>query len=140
MMKMMMTMMILGGLTMFENLKHKNPRKGKWHDSEPIGTGQARGFTKSPGVTEYSIKGNEGSRMVNCRICGFPCDIERDSRAKTGSWAGWGINQGTQLTAGTSIGDARTPAAGSVGQSPDRYYERDISAGCPSCGTLNYAD
>lgn len=125
---------------MFENLKSKNPRKGKWHDSQPIGHGKARGFSPSSGVTNFSVKGNEGSRMVNCRTCGFPCDTERDAKAKGGSWAGIGVNQGVALTAGTSIGDARVPAAGVVSQHADTYYERVIIAGCACCGTLNYAD
>ena len=78
--------------------------------------------------------------MIRCKICGFPCDRERDAKAKEGSWAGLGVNEGVQLTAGTSIGDRRVPAAGSVGKTADSYYSRVITAGCPCCGYLTYAD
>ena len=122
---------------MFQNLKTKNPRKGKWHNSSNVGT-SGSGFSHAPDATTFSIKGNEGSRMVNCRICGFPCDMERDVKSKYGTWAGWGINQGTQLTAGTSVGDRRVPAAGTVATTVDTYYDRTITGGCPACGTLVY--
>lgn len=125
---------------MFENLKTKNTNNSKYIDLPPIGSNQARGFSVSPGATSYSIKTNEKSRLVRCNICGFPCDIERDAQAKYGSWAGFGINQGSAQTAGHSIGDARVPAAGSVSQKADTYYNRDITAGCPACGSLVYAE
>ena len=123
---------------MFSNLKSKNPKKGKWKNIPNAGSYPSNGFHHSPGATTFNVKGNEASRMVNCRVCGFPCDLERDSKAKGGSWAGFGINQGVALTAGTSIGDARVPAAGVVSQKADTYYERNVFAGCPCCGTLNY--
>ena len=123
---------------MFQNLKTKNIRESKWHDRLPAGSYPSQGFHKSPSVTSYTIKGNEASRMVNCRICGFPCDLERDSKAKEGSWAGLGINQGEQLSAGTSIGDRRIPAAGDISTKVDTYYDRTITGGCPCCGSLLY--
>lgn len=42
--------------------------------------------------------------------------------------------------AGSSIGDKRVPAAGSIGKTADSYYARVITGGCPCCGCLNYAD
>ena len=129
-----------GFISMFENLKSKNGRQSKYEDRPNAGSYPSEGFSHAAGASSYSVKGNEASRLVRCRVCGFPCDKERDSKAKEGSWAGIGVNQGVQLTAGTSIGDARVPAAGNVGQTPDKYYDRVISGGCPACGTLNYAD
>ena len=95
-------------------------------------------FSKSPGVTSFSFKGNEKDRLVRCRHCGFPCDLERDVLLKDGSYAGFGINQGAQLEAGTSVGDRVVPAATTVASSVDKYYARSVSAGCPSCGSLVY--
>ena len=95
-------------------------------------------FNHIPGVTTFTFKGNEKDRMVNCRICGFPCDKERDVKQQEGSWAGFGISQGEQLSAGTSIGDRRVPAAGAVATTVDQYYSRTIVGGCPCCGCLTY--
>ena len=123
---------------MFGNLKHKNARQSQWHDIPNVGMGNMDGFNKSSGATSFGFKGNEGSRMVRCRICGFPCDKERDTKAKYDTWAGLGISQGQQLTAGTSIGDRRVPAAGVVVTTVDTYYDRVITGGCPMCGCLTY--
>lgn len=94
---------------MFENLKSKNSRQSKYKDMPNAGSYPSRGFSHAAGATTFTIKGNEASRLVRCRVCGFPCDKERDSKAKEGSWAGFGINEGQQLTAGTSIGDISSP-------------------------------
>lgn len=118
---------------MFQNLKVKNHRKSKWKNMA-----NANNFHLSPSASSGSVKGNEADRMVNCRICGFPCDKERDAKSNYNSFAGFGINQGAQLTAGASIGDKRVPAAGSVSTSPDQYYNRQVVAGCPACGSLVY--
>ena len=118
---------------MFENLKSKNHRKGTWKNMD-----NANNFHLSPSATTGAVKGNEADRMVNCRICGFPCDKERDSKSRYGSWAGLGVVQGVQLTAGTSIGDRRVPAAGVVATTVDQYYEHVIGGGCPCCGALVY--
>ena len=118
---------------MFRNLKSKNPRQSTWKDIP-----HADNFHLSPGVDTGNPKGNEASRMVRCRICGFPCDKERDSKAKDGSWAGLGVSQGVQLNAGTSIGDRRVPAAGAVATTVDQYYNRTVVGGCPACGCLTY--
>ena len=118
---------------MFEPLKSRNSRESHW-ENRP----NADHFNHSPGTTSFQVKGNEASRMVRCRVCGFPCDKERDSRAKSDSWAGIGVNQGELLTAGTSIGDARVPAAGTVNTKPDSYYSRTIVGGCPCCATWDY--
>jgi len=118
---------------MFENLKSKNNHKGTWKNME-----NATNYHISPGASTSTVKGNEKDRMVNCRVCGFPCDMERDGMAKDGSWAGLGIAFGTQLTAGTSIGDRRVPAAGAVATTVDQYYNRTVNTGCPCCGTLTF--
>lgn len=146
---------------MFQNLKHRSGHYSNWHDIP-----NANNYHLSPGVSTGNPKGNEGSRMVRCRICGFPCDKERDSRAKDGSWAGLGVSYGQQLTAGTSIGDALGSVPGQVdylldtdgsfilddngdkiiveesqsmfGKVPDKYYEITHRGGCPSCGCLTY--
>ena len=123
---------------MFENLKYKNTKESKYEDRPNAGTYPSQGFSVSPGATSYSVKGNEKSRLVRCRICGFPCDKERDGRADYNTWAGLGINQGEALTADTSIGDARVPAAGAVNQKADTYYSRTISSGCACCGSMIY--
>lgn len=115
---------------MFQHLKTKNARKGKWKNME-----NADNFHISPGATTGQTKGNEADRMVNCRICGFPCDLQRDGKAKDGSWAGLGVTFSEQLSAGTSIGDRRTTAGVT---SVDQYYNRTISSGCPNCGCLTY--
>lgn len=87
------------------------------------------------------IQGNEKNRLVRCRVCGFPCDKERDVQAKEGSWAGYGISQGDQLTAGSSpLSDGRTVSASGGAQNKDKYYNRTITAGCPGCGTLSYTE
>lgn len=59
-------------------------------------------FSKSPGTTSSVTKANEASRLVRCKHCGWICDKERDVRLKDGSYAGFAINQGSQLTAGAS--------------------------------------
>lgn len=59
-------------------------------------------FSKTPGVTSTVTKGNEAERLVRCRVCGFPCDLERDVNLKDGSWAGFGITQGAQQTASST--------------------------------------
>lgn len=94
-------------------------------------------FSRSPGTDSSVTKTNE-TRLVRCRVCGFICDTERDLRLKDGSWAGFGIQQGVQKTAATSKGDSKTPAAGTVSGSPDKYYDRQIVGGCPCCGTYTY--
>ena len=118
---------------MFQNLKSKNAKQSVWRNMP-----NANNFHVSPGATFGQPKGNEADRMVRCRVCGFPCDKERDMKARPNTWAGLGISQGAALTAGTSIGDRRVPAAGAVGQTADTYYNRTITGGCPCCGCLIY--
>lgn len=130
---------------MFQNLKSKN-NKGSTYKNLPTGPypDGLHNFHSNPkSSTDASqstapYKGNEKDRLVRCRTCGFPCDKERDAMSKDNTWAGLGITQGVQLTAGTSIGDKRVPAAGSVAKSPDKYYNRSVVSGCPSCGDLLY--
>lgn len=118
---------------MFGNLKSKNSQSSVFKDMLPM----RDNFNRAPGASSSVTKHNE-SRLVRCRVCGFICDTERDLRLKDGSWAGFGISQGVQKTAGTSIGDAKTPAAGSVSGTPDKYYDRTVRGGCPCCGTYLY--
>ena len=96
------------------------------------------GYSKSPGSTSSVTKGNELERLVRCRVCGFPCDLERDVNLRDGSWAGFGINQGPQLTMGATVGDNKSPADGAVSGTLQKYYNRTIVGGCPSCGTYIY--
>ena len=123
---------------MFENLKHQSGHKSNYEDRENAGSYPSRGISPSPGASSFAIQGNEASRLVRCSVCGFPCDKERDGRADYDTWAGFGIVQGAQLTAGTSIGDRRVPAAGVVNQTADNYYDRVITSGCPACGSYIY--
>ena len=85
------------------------------------------------------IKGNEKDRLVRCRTCGFPCDMERDVKSVEGTWAGLGIDQGSQLTANASpLSDGRTLSAAGGAQNADRYYSRTVVGGCPNCGDFLY--
>lgn len=119
---------------MFGNLKTKNNQYSVFKNSDPL----RHSFSRSPSVTSSVTKHNEGERLVRCRICGWICDRERDVRIGDNRFAGLGINQGAQQTAGSSIGDAMVPAAGSVSKTPDKYYNRVVSGGCPACGTYMY--
>ena len=119
---------------MFQDLKTKNGQKSTFKNSPPM----RNAFSRSPGVSSSVTKHNEGDRLVRCRVCGFICDKERDVRIKDGRWAGLGVKQGVQMTAGASIGDAVVPAAGTVNPAPDKYYDRDVQGGCPCCGTYMY--
>ena len=119
---------------MFQSLKTKNNQQSVFKNMEPM----TSPFSRSPGVSSSVTKENEGDRLVRCRVCGFICDRERDVRIKDGKFAGLGVSFGAQQTAGASIGDAKTPAAGSVAGAPDRYYDRTVGGGCPCCGTYMY--
>lgn len=120
---------------MFQNLKHRTERDEEFKDMDLKSS--KRGFHRSPGTNSSVVKGNE-TRLVRCVHCGFPCDRERDVRAAEDSWAFLGINLGTALSAGTSIGDARTPAAGNVSKHVDTYYNQVTLGGCPCCGSFLY--
>lgn len=78
-------------------------------------------FSKSPGTTSSVTKANEASRLVRCKHCGWICDKERDVRLKDGSFAGKGINTGSQR----------------VAQSYDRYYGSKL---VPLINVLKNAD
>lgn len=119
---------------MFGNLKSKNSQQSVFKNSPPM----TRNFCRSPGTDSSVTKPNEGDRLVRCRVCGFICDRKRDVRLKDGSWAGFGITQGAQLTAGTCKSDAMTPGAGVTTPSPDKYYNRNVGGGCPCCGSYLY--
>jgi hypothetical protein len=118
----------------FQNLKTRNSSQSVFKNSLPM----TQAFSRAPGTTSSVTKTNEADRLVHCRVCGFICDKERDVRIPDGRFAGFGIDQGTQQTASSSIGDAKTPAAGSVSGTPDKYYERDVRGGCPCCGSYLY--
>ena len=119
---------------MFVNLKTKNNQQSVFKNSSPM----RHSFMRSPGVSSSVTKHNEGDRLVRCRICGWICDRERDIRISDGKWAGLGIDYGAQQTAGSTKGDAMIPAAGTVTTTPDKYYNRTISGGCPGCGSFLY--
>lgn len=118
---------------MFQNLKTKTQISSIFKDLM-----RPRAFSQSPSVLSSVTKANERARLTRCRHCGWVCDKERDVNLKDGSYAGFGINQGDQLTASSSIGDSKAPASGSVSGTPDSYYERDVGAGCPCCGSYLY--
>jgi len=118
---------------MFQRLKTKNQRTSIF-ENRP----NAMSISKIPSATSTSVKGNEKDRFGRCKHCGWICDRERDVRLPDGNYAGFGINQGTQLTMGTSVGDAKTPAAGAVSGSAQQYYDRSMLAGCPSCGSYTW--
>ena len=114
----------------FQYLKHKTTGVSKFKNMKtPVS------WCRSPGANSSDVKGNEADRKVRCKICGFICDRERDVRLPEGSFAGLGISQGVQLSAGTSIGD-RMVSTGVT--SVDLYYDRDVRSGCPSCGSMMY--
>lgn len=119
---------------MFKNLKSKNHQKSVFKNSPPVSSS----YSRSPGATSSVTRHNEGDRLVRCRVCGWICDRERDARIRPGAFAGIGVSYGEQKTAGSSIGDAKTPAAGSVSGTPDKYYERTVEGGCPCCGSYLY--
>ena len=118
---------------MFNQLKSKN-RRTSHYENRP----NAMSFSKVPNADSTVTKGNESERLVRCRVCGFPCDLERDVNLKDGSYAGFGINQGAQKTMGSTVGDNKTPAAGSVSGTAQGYYDRVVSAGCPACASYIY--
>ena len=119
---------------MFQNLKTKNDQTSIFKNSER----QSHSFSRSAGTSSSVTKHNEGDRLVRCRVCGWICDRERDVRIDDHTFAGLGVQLGSQKTADASVGDAKTPAAGSVSGTPDRYYDRQVSGGCPCCGTYMY--
>ena len=93
---------------MFSNLKHKNPKTSTFKNSPKY----PESYHRSPGATTSNIKPDEADRLVRCKICGFICDRDRDMSLPYGSWAGNGISYSPAATAGTSVGDAMVPAAG----------------------------
>jgi len=119
---------------MFQNLKSKNTQQSVFKNSQPF----QHSYSRAPGTSSAVTKTNEGARLVRCRVCGWICDRERDVRIDDGRFAGLGIQFSTQQTAGASIGDSKTPAAGSVSGTPDKYYTRTVGGGCPSCGSFMY--
>ena len=119
---------------MFQNLKSRNNFEAEYKNSLP----HTHPFSRAPGTSSSVTKVNEGDRLVRCQICGFPCDRERDVRIKDNTFAGLGVQLGTAQTAGSSVGDSKAPAAGSVTSTPDTYYNRTVSGGCPCCGSYLY--
>lgn len=120
-----------------ERLKHKNENTSTFKNMS-LQSGTSSGFCQAPGTTYKELRGNEADRLTRCRHCGFICDKERHVRLKDGSYAGFGIQQGALLTAGTTKYDKRVPAAGVVATSADTYYSRTVNSGCPCCGSFLY--
>ncbi len=119
---------------MFQNLKTKNDQSSVFKNSPPL----TNSFSRSPGTSSSVTKENEGDRLVRCRVCGWICDRERDVSITPNTFAGLGVSFGPQKTSEASIGDSKAPAAGSVSGTPQKYYEREVSGGCPACGTYMY--
>ena len=112
---------------MFQPLKTKNERVSVFHNAvEKL----PRFFSKSAGAQSSVVKSNDADRLIRCRHCGWICDQERDVNLKDQTWAGYGIQQGPQLTAGVSAGDASSGA--------DKYHNREVISGCPACGSYVY--
>ena len=82
---------------------------------------------------KFGIKGNE-SRLKRCKFCGFICDPDRDMRIKKGSFAGKGVELGTQQSATYTVGGSSKKSV------TDYYYEIEITGGCPSCGSFRWAE
>lgn len=102
---------------MFQNLKTRNAKESKYKNLPMDYPNGLRGFHSNPRSstnatqTQAPIKGNEAERLVRCRTCGFPCDKERDSKSFEGSWAGLGVDFGSEKTANSSpLSDGRTLA------------------------------
>jgi len=136
---------------MFKNLKTKNPKQSTFRNVTPL----IHNYSRAPEAETSSIDENEAEIWTRCRICGFPCRRDRDVSLKEGSWAGLGVKLGTLKEAGESIGDRVNYGAtegygemswgeGPWGEgkpralSPDGYYDRTITGGCPSCGSFLY--
>jgi hypothetical protein len=90
-------------------------------------------------------EGADEGLYYRCRVCGFPCDTERD--ALDDSRPGIDIRVAT-LAAGKILGDERSvrfrigpsiilTRADSSGEKRVVYIERDVrvSSGCPMCGS-----
>lgn len=119
---------------MFQPLKHRTEREEEFKDMDLKSS--KRGFHRSPGTSSSVVKGNEAARLVRCVNCGWICDKERDSRSPEDSWQLLGIKYGAQLTAAASpLSDVRNSSGV---QTPDKYYERTVSGGCPCCGSPIY--
>lgn len=95
---------------MFERLKRRTQKTSKF-----VNLPDPTNFSRSPGTSSAPFKGNEADRLVRCKHCGFICDKERDARFPDGSYAGFGIAQGTQLTTGESVGDRKVPETSLTG-------------------------
>ena len=76
---------------MFQRLKTKTQKTSIFQDRP-----QPNVFSKSPGTTSSVTKANEKSRLVRCKHCGWICDKERDVRLPEGSYAGFGVNNGSE--------------------------------------------
>jgi ribosomal protein S27E len=74
-------------------------------------------------------KGDE-SRLVRCKFCGFICDPDRDLQLKDGSFAGKGIDYGSQQSATITYRNGKTETI--------YYYEPTTNFGCPFCASGLY--
>ena len=127
------------GRTLFKNLKTPNRRQSHYENRPDAGNATTQGgYNRPPGASSSATKGNEAERLVRCRVCGFPCDLERDVNLKDGSYAGFGISLGAAQTMGVTVGDNKTPAAGAVSGTRQTYYNRTVTGGCPCCGSFIY--
>ena len=77
----------------------------------------------------FGIKGDE-SRLVRCKFCGWICDPDKDMRLKDGSFAGKGVDYGSQQSATITYPSGKTET--------NYYYEPEMVGGCPNCGSFLY--
>jgi len=75
------------------------------------------------------VKGDE-SRLVRCKFCGWICDPDRDMQLKDGSFAGKGIDYGSQKSATLTYPSGKTETV--------YYYEVTVNGGCACCGSFLY--
>ena len=108
----------------------------------------------------------ESDRYVRCSRCGFPCKIDRDTRAPKGSHVGWGITNRSYDVCSTLYNDKTINYANaSEDYNVDITYNKDdvtydtgrdaskdinysgidktiydpiVTGGCPKCGTFLY--
>lgn len=74
------------------------------------------------------VQGDE-SRLVRCRFCGFICDPNKVQELKDGSFAGKGVDYGSQQSTTMVLG-GRTVTV--------YYYNLQDLGGCPGCGSYRW--
>lgn len=98
---------------------------------QPHTGGPLRAKDKQDWLFWMGVRGDE-TRLVRCRFCGFICDPVRDLQVEKESYAGKGVDLGTQKSTTYVVGNGGKTVT-------DYYYEPDTACGCPGCGSLMYA-